>query len=77
MYEVYERIEGFYNPVRRHKYFDRLSPLEFDRRKIPSLRVSTKFWECNNSYPPNSALGFLPPTLHREIGNLNISAGLG
>ena len=28
------RREGFYNPVRRHKQLDQLSPLEFERRQI-------------------------------------------
>jgi putative transposase len=32
--EVFEYIEGFYNPVRRHKYLDQLSPLELERRQI-------------------------------------------
>ncbi len=32
--EVFEYIEGFYNPVRRHKHLDQLSPLEFERRQI-------------------------------------------
>ena len=32
--EVFEYIEGFYNPVRRHKHLDPLSPLEFERRQI-------------------------------------------
>ena len=31
--EVFEYIEGFYNPVRRHKHLDQLSPLEFERRQ--------------------------------------------
>jgi putative transposase len=32
--EVFEYIEGFYNPVRRHKHLDQLSPLEFEKRQI-------------------------------------------
>ena len=32
--EVFEYIEGFYKPVRRHKHLDQLSPLEFERRQI-------------------------------------------
>ncbi|MFY9127304.1 MAG: IS3 family transposase [Limnohabitans sp.] len=32
--EVFEYIEGLYNPVRRHKHLDQLSPLEFERRQI-------------------------------------------
>ncbi len=32
--EVFEYIEGFYNPVRRHKHLDQLSPLDFERRQI-------------------------------------------
>ena len=32
--EVFEYIEGYYNPVRRHKHLDQLTPLEFERRQI-------------------------------------------
>jgi putative transposase len=45
--EVFEYIEGFYNPVRRHKHLDQLSPLEFERRQIALCRVSTKLGECH------------------------------
>lgn len=35
--DVFEYIEMFYNPVRRHGYTDRLSPVEFERRHINRL----------------------------------------
>jgi len=47
--EVFEYIEGFYNPVRRHKHLDQLRPLEFERHQIALLRVSTKLGECQMS----------------------------
>ena len=40
--EVFEYIEGFYNPVGRHKQLEQLSPVEFVRRQISSSRMSTK-----------------------------------
>jgi putative transposase len=35
--DVFEYIEMFYNPVRRHGYTDRLSPVEFERRHTNRL----------------------------------------
>ena len=40
--EVFEYNEGFYNPVRRHKHLDQLSPLEFERHQIDHLLVTAK-----------------------------------
>ncbi|MGH8909641.1 MAG: IS3 family transposase, partial [Egibacteraceae bacterium] len=30
--EIFDCIEGFYNPVRRHSTFRYVSPLDFERR---------------------------------------------
>jgi Integrase core domain len=30
---VFEFIEGWYNPIRRHKGLGRISPIEFERRR--------------------------------------------
>ena len=35
--DVFEYIEMFYNPVRRHGHADRLSPVEFERRHTNRL----------------------------------------
>ena len=35
--DVFEYIEMFYNPVRRHGHTDRLSPVEFERRHTNRL----------------------------------------
>jgi putative transposase len=34
--EVFDFIEGWYNPVRRHSKIDYLSPMEYERRKLLS-----------------------------------------
>jgi putative transposase len=30
--EIFEYIEGWYNPIRRHQGLGRISPIEFERR---------------------------------------------
>lgn len=35
--DVFDYLEMFYNPKRRHGYIDRLSPIEFDRRYFEKL----------------------------------------
>ena len=35
--EIFDYIEGLYNPVRRHKHLDQLSPHEFERQRKTSL----------------------------------------
>ncbi len=45
--EVFEYIEGFYNPFRCHKYLDQLSPLEFERHQNAIRRLSRDLEECH------------------------------
>ncbi len=37
---VFDFIEGFYNPQRRHSSIEDLSPIEFERRRRPEAAVS-------------------------------------
>ena len=40
--DVFDYIEMFYNPKRRHSSAMQLSPVEFEKRYFQSLRVSRK-----------------------------------
>ena len=46
--EVFEYIEGFNNPVRRHKHLDQLSTLEFERRPLRGILDSCKITKANH-----------------------------
>ena len=37
---IFEWIEGFYNPTRRHTALDNLSPVEFERLHTPAAKAA-------------------------------------
>jgi putative transposase len=40
--DIFDYIEMFYNPKRRHSFNQRLSPVEFEKRHFYDCRVSRK-----------------------------------
>ena len=56
--DIFDYIEMFYNPKRRHGFNDRLSPAEFERRRFERL---ASVWQTRgDSTKPDSAVATAP-----------------